>query len=168
MLPQKIYKFRVSEKPSPAVGHQQMKTRENAVIYCSFYPSLVLSVRYRKKGKTVTPSRRLQAKGETCSLQTGKLCYNANLTSLCLCMYRIKSYGVTIQKKSLWQNICDVIFISQDFTKINFDFSSIRIRAANAFSRLVCKKARFYSGKFVIQPRVLIIITLHSADFAGD
>ena len=30
-----------------------------------------------KKGKTVTPSRRLQAKGEMCTLQTGKLCYNA-------------------------------------------------------------------------------------------
>ena len=30
-----------------------------------------------KKGKTVTPSRTLQAKGEMCTLQTGKLCYNA-------------------------------------------------------------------------------------------
>ena len=30
-----------------------------------------------KKGKTVTPSRRLQAKGGMCTLQTGKLCYNA-------------------------------------------------------------------------------------------
>ena len=30
-----------------------------------------------KKGKTVTPSRRFQAKGEMCTLQTGKLCYNA-------------------------------------------------------------------------------------------
>ena len=43
--------------------------------------SLVLSIRYRlltaKKGKTVTPTRTLQAKGEMCTLQTGKLCYNA-------------------------------------------------------------------------------------------
>ena len=41
----------------------------------------MLWVRYRlftaKKGKTVTPSRKLHAKGEMCTLQTGKLCYNA-------------------------------------------------------------------------------------------
>ena len=30
-----------------------------------------------KKGKTVTSSRRIQAKGEMCTLQTGKLCSNA-------------------------------------------------------------------------------------------
>ena len=39
----------------------------------------MLSVRYSvysKKGETVTPSRGLQAKGEVCTLQTGKLCYN--------------------------------------------------------------------------------------------
>ena len=30
-----------------------------------------------KNGKTVTSSRMLQAKGEMCTLQTGKLCYNA-------------------------------------------------------------------------------------------
>ena len=35
--------------------------------------SLVLSVRYR----LMTASRTLQAKGEMCTLQTGKLCYNA-------------------------------------------------------------------------------------------
>ena len=29
-----------------------------------------------KKGKTGTPSRTLQAKGEMCTLKTGKLCYN--------------------------------------------------------------------------------------------
>ena len=54
--------------------------KENAVISCLFYPSLVFSVRYSvygKKGKTVTPSRRLQAKGEMCTVQTAKLCYNA-------------------------------------------------------------------------------------------
>ena len=28
-------------------------------------------------GKTVTPSRTLQAKGEMCTLHTGKLCYHA-------------------------------------------------------------------------------------------
>ena len=28
--------------------------------------------RYRKKGKTVMPSRSLQAKGETCTLQSGE------------------------------------------------------------------------------------------------
>ena len=30
-----------------------------------------------KNGKTVTSSRMLQAKGEMCTLQTGKFCYNA-------------------------------------------------------------------------------------------
>ena len=39
-----------------------------------------------KKGKTLTQSRRLQAKGEMCTLQTGKFFYNAiyinNITSL--------------------------------------------------------------------------------------
>ena len=43
--------------------------------------SRVLSVSYRlftvKNGKTVTPSRTLQAKGEMCTIQSGKLCYNA-------------------------------------------------------------------------------------------
>ena len=29
------------------------------------------------KGKTVTPSRTLQTKSEMCTLQTGKLCYDA-------------------------------------------------------------------------------------------
>ena len=37
--------------------------------------------------KTVTRSRRLQAKGETCTLQTGKRCYNAiNIKRLCACV----------------------------------------------------------------------------------
>ena len=40
--------------------------------------SLVLSVRYR----LMTASRTLQAKGEMCTLQTGKLCYNTiNISS---------------------------------------------------------------------------------------
>ena len=62
---------------------------------CSFsfffyFISGVRSARYNlygKKGKTVTTSRKLQAKGDTSSLQTGK-----QLTlsiSLCLCMCRI-------------------------------------------------------------------------------
>ena len=66
--PQNIFTFGVSEMPSPAfsTGHfQSTKTRENTVISCLFYPSLVLSVKYRlfmaKKGKTVMPSRTLQA-----------------------------------------------------------------------------------------------------------
>ena len=71
--------------PSPAfsAGHfQKIKTKENAVINCLFYPSIssvVGKVRtvYGKKGKTVTPSRTLQAKDEMCSLQMGKLYYNA-------------------------------------------------------------------------------------------
>ena len=68
MLPQKIFTFGVSQMPSPAfsAGHfQSIKTKENTVISCLFYPSLALSVKYRlftaKKGKTVTPSRTLQA-----------------------------------------------------------------------------------------------------------
>ena len=59
-------------------GHFHLKTKENAVISYLFYPSIS---RYRlfmaKKGKTVAPARTLQAKGERCTLQTGKLCYNA-------------------------------------------------------------------------------------------
>ena len=43
-----------------------------------------------KKGTTVTPSRRLQAKGEMCILQTGKLCYNAiNINYVLKLIYRI-------------------------------------------------------------------------------
>ena len=53
---------------------------QQLVVYFA-HLSLVLSVRYRlftaKKSKTVTPSRTLQAKGEMCTLQTGKLCCNA-------------------------------------------------------------------------------------------
>ena len=66
--------------PSPAFSagyFQLIKTKENAVISCLFYPSLVLSVRYRlftaKKGKRVTPTRTLQEKRK---MYTGKLCYN--------------------------------------------------------------------------------------------
>ena len=78
--PPKIFKFGFSEMPSPAFSagyFQLIKTKENAVISCLFYPSLVLSVRYRlftaKKGKRVTPTRTLQEKRK---MYTGKLCYN--------------------------------------------------------------------------------------------
>ena len=43
LAPQKMFKFWVSEMPSPAfsAGHfQQIKTKENAVISCLFYPSI--------------------------------------------------------------------------------------------------------------------------------
>ena len=43
-----------------------------------------------KKGKTVAPARTLQAKGEMCTLQTGKLCYNAiNINYVLVLIYRI-------------------------------------------------------------------------------
>ena len=45
---------------------------ESLVVYFT-HLSLVLSVRYR----LITASRSLQAKGEMCTLQTRKLCYNA-------------------------------------------------------------------------------------------
>ena len=41
----------------------------------------------RKKGKTVMPSRRLQAKGETVTLQRGKLSYNAINTNVLVLVY---------------------------------------------------------------------------------
>ena len=46
------------------------------------------SVFTAKKGKTVSPSSRLRAKGEMCTLQTGKLCARSSqesisITSLC-------------------------------------------------------------------------------------
>ena len=41
-----------------------------------------------KKGKTVTTSGTLQAKGEMCTLQTGKLCYNAiNINYILVLLY---------------------------------------------------------------------------------
>ena len=54
VLSQKIFKFRVSEMPSPAFSagySQEIMTKENAVISCLFYPSLVLLVRYSVYGK---------------------------------------------------------------------------------------------------------------------
>ena len=45
---------------------------QSLVVYFT-HLSLVLSVRYR----LITASRKLQAKGEMCTLQTGKLCYHA-------------------------------------------------------------------------------------------
>ena len=45
---------------------------QSLVVYFT-HLSLVLSVRYR----LITASRTLQAKGEMCTLQTRKLCYNA-------------------------------------------------------------------------------------------
>ena len=54
---------------------------QQLIVYFTHHLSLVLSIRYRlftaKKGKTVTPTRTLQAKGEMYTLQTGKLCCNA-------------------------------------------------------------------------------------------
>ena len=44
-----------------------------------------------KKGKTVTPSKRLQAKGEMCTLQTGKLLCNAiNINYVLVLICRIE------------------------------------------------------------------------------
>ena len=43
MLPQKIFKFGVSEMPSPAFyagNFQKIKTKESAAISCLFYPSI--------------------------------------------------------------------------------------------------------------------------------
>ena len=40
-----------------------------------------------KKGKTVTPSRKLQAKGERCTLQTAKLCQMPSISVTFLCSY---------------------------------------------------------------------------------
>ena len=45
---------------------------QSLVVYFT-HLSLVLSVRYR----LITASRTLQAQGEMCTLQTGKLCYHA-------------------------------------------------------------------------------------------
>ena len=45
---------------------------QSLVVYFT-HLSLVLSVRYG----LITASRSLQAKGEMCTLQTGKLCYHA-------------------------------------------------------------------------------------------
>ena len=45
---------------------------QSLVVYFT-HLSLVLSVRYR----LITASRSLQAKSEMCTLQTGKLCYDA-------------------------------------------------------------------------------------------
>ena len=85
ILPWEIFQFRVSEILFPAFS---------AVVSFLFNPSLVLSVRYNiygKNGKTMTPSNSLPGKGETSTLQTGKLCYNAiNINSLVLvCVCRI-------------------------------------------------------------------------------
>ena len=59
-----------------------------------------------KKGTTVTPSRRLQAKGEMCTLQTGKLCYNAiNINYVLKLIYRIARelnlYFVVVLRKGV-------------------------------------------------------------------
>ena len=61
MLPQKMFKFRVSEMPFPAFStwyFQLINTQENPLVSCLFYPSLVLSVRWSVYGKKrpVTPS----------------------------------------------------------------------------------------------------------------
>ena len=45
-----------------------------------------------KKGKTVTPSKALQAKGEMCTLQTGKLCYNAININYVLVLVYVQNY----------------------------------------------------------------------------
>ena len=100
--PQVMFKFGVSEIPSLAfsAGHFLLNKDEGKYINSRlFYPSLVLSVKYRlvtaKKGKTVTPSRTLQVKGEMCIFQTGRLCYNAiNINYVLLLVYVQNCKGV--------------------------------------------------------------------------
>ena len=79
--PGKFSNFRGSEMPFPAFSagpFQQINTEKKTMFSCLFYISSVYRYArysiYRKKGKTVTPSRRLQAtaEGETSTLQTGK------------------------------------------------------------------------------------------------
>ena len=44
-----------------------------------------------KKGKTVTPSKTLQAKGEMCTLQTGKLCYSTININYVLVLVKVQN-----------------------------------------------------------------------------
>ena len=48
MLPQKIFKLRGSEMPFPFFFFREMKTKENTIVSCIFYPSLGLSVRSKQ------------------------------------------------------------------------------------------------------------------------
>ena len=65
MLPQKIFKFRGSEM-SFSTGHFDKYERKCIWLeYILPMSSVVVKVQcLRRKGKTVTPSRKLQAKGE--------------------------------------------------------------------------------------------------------
>ena len=75
--PRKISNLGAQKLPIPTFStgvfkYINMRKRQYFIVY---FTSLVLSVRwnvYRKKGKTVIPSRRLQAEGKTSALQTGK------------------------------------------------------------------------------------------------
>ena len=75
--PRKISNLGAQKLPFPAFSTgvlSKINMRKRQYFIFSF-TSLVLSVRrnvYRKKGKTVMPSRRLQVEGKISALQTGK------------------------------------------------------------------------------------------------
>ena len=81
--------------PSPAFSagyFQLIKTKENAVISCLFYPSLVLSVRYRlftaKKVKEWRQQGRYK-KSARCIRANYVIMSSISIISLCLCICRI-------------------------------------------------------------------------------
>ena len=79
-MPQKRFGLQDFENAISSVFHRTHlvnKMNKNTVIIWVFVFLPVSGVigkvqRYRKKGKTVMPSRSLQAKGETCTLQSGE------------------------------------------------------------------------------------------------
>ena len=95
-----------------------------------------------KKGKTVTPSRRLQAKGEMCTLQTGKLCYNAINISYVrnLCSY------AELQESSIF-------FLSWSFVK-EFAVSSYRWSYAQLGMLTQDKSTKLWQTWHILRDRI--------------
>ena len=66
----------------------------------------------QKNGKKGTPSRRLQAKGEMCTLQTGKLCHNAiNIDYVLVLICRIARELNLSSAMVLRKGVCCSLFI---------------------------------------------------------
>ena len=96
-----------------------------------------------KKGKTVTPSRRFQAKGEMCTLQTGKLCYNAIDINY---VHNVWSYAELQESQSIF-------LLSWSFVK-EFAVSSYRWSYAQLCMLTQDKSTKLWEPWHILQNRI--------------
>ena len=127
-----------------------------------------------KKGKTVRPqSRRLQEKGEMCTLQTGKLCYNAininyALVLICRIARELSLSSVMVLRKGVtlsctcWHRISPQSYESYIYSGVElelawskvstkacgFTFGSISLHSSKRIKEILTQKHQ-YTAKYL-------------------